>query len=238
MCERIGCRLNYPSHLQIAIDGPAAAGKTTVARATAERLGILYLDTGAMYRALACMALRTGTDADNGAALARLMQSSPIEVELDDSAQLGFRIKAGGDEFDETTLLSNEVTAIVSTIAAHAEVRAEMVNAQRRIAERGPVVMAGRDIGTVVLPEARVKIYLTASVAARIERRRLQLQQAGVDVDAHRLAEEIDERDRLDQTRAISPLEPAPDAHMIDSSDINAQGVVDEICAIVGRSLP
>jgi cytidylate kinase len=191
-----------------------------------------------MYRALACLALRSGTDADNGAALARLMRASPIEIELDDSAQLGFRITAGGEELDETTLLSNEVTAIVSTVAAQAEVRAEMVNAQRRIAERGPVVMAGRDIGTVVLPDAPVKIYLTASVAARIERRRLQLQRAGVDVDAHRLAEEIDERDRLDQTRAISPLAPAPDAHIIDSSDVNAQGVVDKICTIVRRVSP
>lgn len=189
-----------------------------------------------MYRALACVALRTGTDADNGAALARLMRGAPIEVELDDSAQLGFRITAGGEELDEATLLSNEVTAIVSTVAAQAEVRVEMVNAQRRIADRGPVVMAGRDIGTVVLPHAPVKVYLTASVAARIERRRLQLEQAGVDVDAHRLAEEIDERDRLDQTRAISPLAPAPDAHIIDSSDMNAQGVVDEICAIVARA--
>lgn len=226
------------AHLQIAIDGPAAAGKTTVARATAQQLGILYLDTGAMYRALACLALRTGTDADNGAALARLMEASPIEVELDDSAQLGFRIKAAGRELDEATLLSNEVTAIVSTVAAQAEVRAEMVNAQRRIAEQGPVVMAGRDIGTVVLPDAPVKIYLTASVAARIERRRIQLERAGVDVDAHRLAEEIDERDRLDQTRAISPLAPAPDAHIIDSSDMNARGVVDEICAIAAMNLP
>lgn len=188
-----------------------------------------------MYRALACLALRTGTDADNGAALARLMRASPVEVELDDSAQLGFRITAGGRELDEATLLSNEVTAIVSAVAAQGEVRTEMVNAQRRVAQRGPVVMAGRDIGTVVLPDAPVKIYLTASVVARIARRRLQLERAGVDVDAHRLAEEIDERDRLDQTRAISPLAPAPDAHIIDSSDMNAQGVVDEICAIVAR---
>lgn len=223
----------HPLHLQIAIDGPAAAGKTTVARATAQRLGILYLDTGAMYRALACLALHTGTDVDNDAALARLMQIAPIEVELDKSAQLGFRIWAGEHELNEATLLSNEVTAIVSTVAAQPAVRAEMVAAQRRIAEKGPVVMAGRDIGTVVLPDAPVKIYLTAAVPARIERRRIQLEQAGVDVDVHRLAQELEERDRLDQSRAISPLAPAPDAQLIDSSDIDAQKVVDEICAIV-----
>ena len=222
-------------HLQIAIDGPAAAGKTTVARATARRLGILYLDTGAMYRALASLALRTGTDVDNGAALARLMHTFPIEVELHDSAPLGFRIAAGGHQLDEAALTSNHVTAIVSAVSAQAEVRTEMVNAQRRIAQKGSVVMAGRDIGSVVLPNAPVKIYLTASLSARIERRRRQLAAAGVNVEAHRLAEEIEERDRLDRTRAISPLAPAPDAHIIDSSGIDAEHVVDEICALVTR---
>ncbi|MBV8067170.1 MAG: (d)CMP kinase [Candidatus Eremiobacteraeota bacterium] len=235
--NRPGC-VTKSSSLRIAIDGPAAAGKTTVARATAHRLGILYLDTGAMYRTLACLALRAGTDADNGAALARLMQTSPIAVELDESAQLGFRIFAGGHELDETTLSSNEVTAIVSTVAAQPQVRTEMVSAQRRIAHDAPVVMAGRDIGTVVLPDAPVKIYLTASIPARIERRRRQLQAAGFEVDAHRLAQEIEERDRLDQSRAISPLAPAPDAHIIDSSEIDAERVVDEICAVVAAASP
>ena len=230
--------MSAPAYLQIAIDGPAAAGKTTVARATAQRLGILYLDTGAMYRALASLALRTGTDVDNGAALARLMSFEPIEVELDESAQLGFRILAGGRELDEATLSSNEVTAIVSVVAAAPEVRTAMVRAQRRIAGKGPVVMAGRDIGTVVLPHAPVKIYLTASLPARIARRRAQLESARVDVDAHRLAEEIEERDRIDRTRAISPLAPAADAHVIDSSEIDAERVVDEICAIVSAGHP
>jgi cytidylate kinase len=234
---RIGTRVTAPAFLQIAIDGPAASGKTTVARAAARRLNVLYLDTGAMYRALAFLALRTGTDVDNGAALTRLMHVAPIEVELDDSAELGFRITAGGQELDEALLLGNEITAIVSVVSAHAGVRAEMVRAQQRIAEKGPVVMAGRDIGTVVLPNAQVKIYLTASLPARIARRRMQLAAAGVDVDSHRLAEEMEERDRLDQTRAISPLAPASDAHFIDSSDIDAGGVVDEICKLVARAV-
>jgi cytidylate kinase len=224
--------------LQIAIDGPAASGKTTVARATADRLQVLYLDTGAMYRALAFLALRTGTDVDNGAALARLAATTPIEVELDDLAPLGFRILAGGAEIDEAALQSSEVTAIVSAVSAHGAVRSAMVDAQRRIAAEGPVVMAGRDIGTVVLPSAPVKIYLTASLAARIARRRLQLEQSGVSVDAHRLGEELEERDRIDRTRAVSPLAPAPDAYIIDSSDVDAEGVVDEICAIVATLAP
>ncbi|HEY1882289.1 MAG TPA: (d)CMP kinase [Candidatus Cybelea sp.] len=224
--------------LQIAIDGPAASGKTTVARATARRLGVLYLDTGAMYRALAYLALHTGTDVDNGAALARLAHASPIEVRIDESAPLGFRVTAGGEELDEPALASSKVTAIVSAVAAHAAVRSEMVRTQRRIAQDAPVVMAGRDIGTVVLPDAPVKIYLTASLAARSARRRLQLEQGGVDVDVRRLAKDLEERDRLDRTRAISPLVAAKDAYVIDSSEIDAQHVVDEICAIAAKLSP
>lgn len=218
--------------LQIAIDGPAASGKTTVARGVANRLQVLYLDTGAMYRALAYLALHTRTDADNGAALARLEAAQRIRVVADANVRLGFRVFAGDAELSEETLQSNEVTAIVSTVAAHKEVRELMVRAQRAAADSISVVMAGRDIGTVVLPNAAVKIFLTASVAARVARRKAQLEAAGVDVDVHRLTEEIEERDRLDRTRAVSPLEPAPGAHVIDSSDMTADRVVDEICSI------
>jgi cytidylate kinase len=233
--RRIGAPVR---HLQIAIDGPVASGKTTVARAAARRLNVLYLDTGAMYRALAYLALRTGTDVDNGAALARLLADSPIEVVLDNAAPLGFRVSVDGQELDERALQSNQVTAIVSAVAAHAEVRTAMVRAQRRIAGGAPVVMAGRDIGTVVLHDAPVKIYLTASLAARIARRRAQLEASGIEVDADRLAREIEERDRLDQNRVVSPLAPAPDAHVIDSSEMDARRVVDEICAIALRCRP
>ncbi len=218
--------------LQIAIDGPAASGKTTVARGVANRLQVLYLDTGAMYRALAYLALHTRTDADNGAALARLEAAQPIRVVSDPNVRLGFRVYAGDGELSEETLQSNEVTAIVSTVAAHKEVREIMVRAQRAAAGSVSVVMAGRDIGTVVLPDAGVKIFLTASVAARVARRKAQLETAGVDVDVHRLTEEIEERDRLDRTRAVSPLEPAPGAQLIDSSELTADEVVDEICSI------
>jgi cytidylate kinase len=229
--------VSLSTRLQIAIDGPAASGKTTVARRVARRLGALYLDTGAMYRALAYLALQTRTDVDNGSALARLAATAPIGVRLDAAAPLGFRIvMADGREFTEAMLQSNEVTAIVSTVAAHAEVRAAMVAAQRRIASDGPVVMAGRDIGTVVLPNAAVKIFLTASVPARVQRRRAQLERTGAPVDVDRLSQEIVERDRLDRTRAISPLVPAADAATIDSSDLTVDQVVDAICAVVARA--
>lgn len=218
--------------LQIAIDGPAASGKTTVARLVAERLGILYLDTGAMYRALAWLALKTQTDLDNENALVRLCEQHRVVVKLDGAAALGFRIFAGSNELEAWQLESPEVTAVVSTIAAHARVREAMVLEQRAIAASGSVVMAGRDIGTVVLPDASLKIYLTASVAARVRRRRVQLEAAGIDVSAHELTNEIEERDRLDETRKVSPLRQAADAVRIDSSDMEAKDVVREICAL------
>jgi cytidylate kinase len=216
-------------HLQIAIDGPAASGKTTVARRVAERLNVLYLDTGAMYRALAYAALHTQTDLDNENALVRLCGQHRIHVALDRNAPLGFRIFAGERELSQSDLESPEVTAVVSTIAAHPRVREAMVEEQRRIAQAGPVVMAGRDIGTVVLPGAPVKIFLTASVQARVARRRAQLEEAGVDVSAHELTKEIEERDRLDESRASSPLRKAQDALLIDSSGLSVGEVVDRI---------
>jgi cytidylate kinase len=222
-----------PKPLQVAIDGPAASGKTTVARMVAYQLHFLYLDTGAMYRAVAFLALQTRTDADNGAALVRLCETHPISVVLDDAASLGFRIAIGERELTEGDLQSNQVTAVVSTVAAQPEVRELMVRLQREVAQDGSVVMAGRDIGTVVLPDAAVKIYLNASVAARVERRRAQLEAAGADVDAHKLAEEIEERDYLDENRAVSPLQAAPDAHEVDSSHMTAEEVAAEICRIV-----
>jgi cytidylate kinase len=228
--------MSVPLHLQIAIDGPAASGKTTVAHQLAQQLSILYLDTGAMYRTLAHLALDARIDTDNETALVRLWENARVNISLDASAPLGFRIVASGRDLDEATLQSNAVTAVVSTVAAHGRVREAMVRSQREIALEGPVVMAGRDIGTVVLPFAPVKIFLTASVQARVERRRVQLLAAGVDISAHQLAQEIEERDRLDRERTVSPLVPAPDAHAIDSSGLSVDQVVAEIAAITERA--
>ncbi|MDP9025911.1 MAG: (d)CMP kinase [Candidatus Eremiobacteraeota bacterium] len=216
----------------IAIDGPAASGKTTVGRIVAHRLKFLYLDTGAMYRALTYLALRSQTDLDNERALERLCVYDPIRVKLDLDAPNGYRVYAGLNELG-SELVSSSVTAGVSTVAAHPLVRARLVMEQRAIAAEGPVVMAGRDIGTVVLPDAQFKIFLTASLVARVTRRRGELQASGVDVDAHRLREDIVERDRLDETRATSPLRPAADAKTIDSTDLTAEEVADKIIGMV-----
>lgn len=226
--------MNVPL-LQIAIDGPAGSGKTTVAHALAQRLGILYLDTGAMYRAVASEVLVARVDADNEAAVMRICEAHPIDVRLDESVPMGFRVFAGGRELEASALQSNSVSAIVSTIAAHRHVRDAMVREQRRIASTGPVVMAGRDIGTVVLPDASVKIYLTATVEARVQRRRAQLLDAGVDIELHQLGREIEERDSLDENRAVSPLQIAPDAHVVDSSVLTVDQVVDAIAALARR---
>jgi CMP/dCMP kinase len=222
--------------LRIAIDGPAAGGKTTVARALARRLHLLYFDTGAMYRALAYLALHTGTEADNAPALRRLCDEDGIAVVLDPGAPMGFRISAAGVELNDAMLQSSEVTAIVSTIAVHAAVREAMVAKQRALAANSAIVMAGRDIGTVVLPDAQVKIFLTASIAARAERRREQLERSGIRASVARLTGEIEERDRLDRSRPVAPLIPAPDAHVIDSSAMSVDEVVGAVVAIVERA--
>jgi cytidylate kinase len=224
------------SALQIAIDGPAAGGKTTVAQLVARRLDLNFLDTGAMYRALAFLALHHGTEADNAQALRRLCEDDGIRVEFERKSPHGFRIFAGERELVEETLHSPDVTAIVSTVAAHAAVRDAMVTKQRAIADDLPVVMAGRDIGTIVLPDAPVKILLTASIAARAQRRRAQLAAAGIDAPLARLTEEIEERDRLDRSRPVAPLVPARGAHVIDSSDMSVDDVVNAIAAIALRS--
>ncbi|MBC5815077.1 MAG: (d)CMP kinase [Candidatus Eremiobacteraeota bacterium] len=216
----------------IAIDGPAASGKTTVGRIVAHRLRFLYLDTGAMYRALTYLALRSETDLDNERALVRLCEYDPIRVKLDLDAPNGYRVFAGTQELG-AELVSSSVTSGVSTVAAHPLVRERLVMEQRAIAAEGPVVMAGRDIGTVVLPHAQYKVFLTASLDARVTRRREELQASGVNVDAHRLREDIEERDRLDQTRATSPLRPAADATTIDSTDVTAEEVAGKIIGMV-----
>jgi cytidylate kinase len=216
----------------VAIDGPAGSGKTTVARALARRIGTPYLDTGAMYRALAWSALSTGRNPADEAAMFDLARVRPVRVVLAGASPQGFVLYAGDDLLGDE-LYANEVSRIVSIVAAHPRIRAMMVDTQRAIAAEGPVVMAGRDIGTVVLPAAPVKVYLTASVPERVERRRAELAARGTLVDPAALRDEIEMRDRLDENRAVAPLRPAADAHLIDSSGLTVEQVVDRIAALI-----
>jgi len=216
----------------VAIDGPAGSGKTTVARALSRKLGILNLDTGAMYRALALAALQSGVPVDDEAAIMRLALARPIEVALDPDSAEGFRISIGGSEVGEA-LYRNEVSTIVSVVAAYPGVRRLMVERQRAIAKNGSVVMAGRDIGTVVLPDAPVKIYLTATLEARVARRLAELREQGTAVDPVELRAQMLERDELDAHRATSPLRPADDAVTIDSTELSVEQVVARVAAAV-----
>jgi CMP/dCMP kinase len=219
----------------VAIDGPAGSGKTTVARALGRRLGILYLDTGAMYRAVALAALRAGVDPADETAVERLVRERPIRVVFDAAAPNGYRVFAGSDQFGDE-LEGNEVSRTVSVVSAYPRVRELMAARQREIAEAGPVVMAGRDIGTVVLPDAPVKVFLTASLEARVARRLAELKGRGLEIPAGELRLQMGERDRLDETRAVAPLRAAPEATVIDSSGLSVEEVVMQIACLVAAA--
>lgn len=216
----------------VAIDGPVASGKTVTANALAQRLGYLYLDTGAMYRAVAYLALDEGIDADNEPVLLDALRQKPIEVVSDSAVGQGYRVRLGGVDIT-SELTSTDVTAVVSTVSALPGIRARLAERQREIAGRGTVVMAGRDIGTVVLPDARFKFFLTAELEERVARRAAELAASGHPVDLGRLRMLIEERDRIDMTRATAPLRAAADAVVIDSTGIPAQAVVDRMLTII-----
>jgi len=216
----------------VAIDGPAGSGKTTVAQALARRLGVLYLDTGAMYRAVAVVALQARVDPADAAAVEALARAEPVRAEPDPHSATGFRIFAGAREFG-SELYANDVSQVVSVVAAHPALRSLLVERQRAIAAQRAVIMAGRDIGTIVLPDASLKIFLTASVGERVERRLLELAARGTVVDRATLHAEILGRDALDTSRPISPLRPAHDAVEIDSTGLSVEAVVAKIAGLV-----
>jgi cytidylate kinase len=202
----------------IAIDGPAGAGKSTVARGVAEALGFTYLDSGAMYRTVALAALRAGIDLDDPEALAALARAR--EIELADG-----RVLLDGEDVAEA-IREPEVTEAASRVSVHPGVRAEMVSRQRRMIDAGHYVAEGRDIGTVVSPDSPLKVYLTASPHERARRR---AEQMGADADEV-LAAQI-ERDTRDQERALGTLRPADDAIALDTTGLDADQVVARVVA-------
>ena len=214
----------------MAIDGPVASGKTVAARALARALGHLYLDTGAMYRAIAFLALERGVDLDNEPALLALIAHHTVRLVADEGRSTGYRVEIDGVDTGDR-LFDPQVSSAVSTVAAAPGVRAAMVDEQRAIAAAGSVVMAGRDIVTVVLPDARYKFFLTASVDERAERRAREFAERGIDVGIDEVRAQIEERDRLDRTRIVSPLRPADDAILIDSTALGPAAVVDVMLA-------
>jgi len=219
--------------LVIAIDGPAGAGKSTVARKVAAALGYLYIDTGAMYRALTLAVLRAGVPVDDPAAVAAAVAGVRIRLEPSPAGNRVFL-----DEEDVTAAIrSPEVSAAVSQVAAIPEVRRRLVTLQRQLAAEGGVVMDGRDIGTVVLPHADLKVFLTADLEERVRRRYLELQAAGHGLDLEEIRSNLEERDRLDTGRAVSPLRIADDAVIIDTTDRPVERVVAEVLRLCRRRL-
>lgn len=212
----------------VAIDGPAGAGKSTIAKLVAEKLGYAYIDTGAMYRSVAWKFLQTGKGFDE-ALISTLAKTMVIEFKPEASVN---RVFVDGAEVTEA-IRSAEVTANVSRVAAIGAVREAMVAQQRRMGESGGVLMDGRDIGTVVFPNAQLKIFLTASVEERALRRYKELVAKGQDVDLAQLKEDIASRDKQDSERAISPLRQAEDALLLDTSHMNIEQVTAKILQLV-----
>lgn len=222
----------------IAIDGPAGSGKTVVGQRIAQELGYLYLDTGAFYRALTWLALQRGVDPHDGPALARLARQATISIERPTVPnERGYAVLVNGQDITRE-ISAPDVAEAVSIVSAHPEVRAEMLPLQRRAVSRGRVVIAGRDIGTVVAPDAGLKLYLEAPLPVRVARRIAQLEAMGIVPDPTKVAVEMSERDRLDQARAVAPLKPAPDAIILDTSTLSIDEEIALIRDLVARTDP
>lgn len=212
----------------VAIDGPAGAGKSTIAKLVAKEMGFVYVDTGAMYRAIALYLLRQEISAQDEPAIADACQNIEVEIKYVDGAQ---QVLLNGENV--TTLIRDEAVGnMASATSVYSCVRSKLLSLQQGLAARENVIMDGRDIGTCVLPDAQVKIYLTASVLTRAERRYKELQNKNIDCDLQDIMKDIEDRDYRDMHREISPLKQAQDAILVDSSDMTIDEVV---CCIVSH---
>jgi cytidylate kinase len=219
--------------LVVAIDGPAAAGKSTAAKALAARLGYVYIDTGALYRSVAWLAERGGVVEAPGPVLAELVRNA--DIRLVGSPE---RLKVFVDGRDVSAEIRTErISQLSSRLSAIPEVRGALLALQRRLGEGGSVVMDGRDIGTVIFPDAQVKFFVFASPVARARRRYAELRAKGVDADPEQVLVELEERDRRDSGRAYAPLKAAADAVAIDTTDLDPAAVLDRMLAVVHARL-
>ena len=212
--------------LQIAIDGPAGAGKSTIAKMIADKLGLLYLDTGAMYRACAYY-LKQHSALEDEKKIAELLEQ--MELNFDES---GKRIFLNGEDVS-AVIRTPEISALTSKVSSNPQVREVLVHKQQEIAGVRGVIMDGRDIGTVVLPQAQVKIFLTASLESRAQRRLLDLAQKGIKSDLATVMTDLEKRDKQDTTREHSPLRKAADAVVIDTSEMSIDDVIKNILSII-----
>lgn len=214
----------------IAIDGPAGAGKSSIAKALSKRLGYIYIDTGAMYRAVALFFLENNVSDGKDSRIESLLDKLEISIKYEDGAQ---KVILNGEDVTGKLRLE-EIGKLASKFSAIGSVREKLVALQRKLAQKENVVMDGRDIGTVVLPNADLKIYLSASSKVRAKRRYLELLEKGhTDLDINEIEDEIIKRDEADMNREISPLKQADDAYYLDSSDMTLEEVVSKILSMV-----
>ena len=213
----------------IAIDGPAGAGKSTIAKMAAKMLNYIYIDTGAMYRATAWKVLQTYKPPVTTEQIISILGELHIELSYDENGTM--LVKVNGSDVSKA-IRTPEVTALVSQVAAVPEVRHKMVALQRQMAQKGQVLMDGRDIGTCVLPNADLKIYLTASVDERANRRAKEMQAKGYHVDVEHIKKDIMARDKADSERKVSPLRQADDAILLDTTDMSIDEVLQKIISL------
>ncbi|CAM2757544.1 (d)CMP kinase [Fructilactobacillus fructivorans] len=219
--------------LQVAIDGPASAGKSTVAKLVAKKFHYIYCDTGAMYRSITLKAIRLGLDLNNEEAILNLLKKTRIVFEPGDPVQ---KVFVDGKEVTND-IRSTEVTNNVSAVSALGSIRSELVKRQQFLAKDGGIVMDGRDIGTTVLPQADVKVFLIASVSERAERRYKEDQTKGISVSLDQLKQDIEDRDYKDSHRKISPLKKASDASEIDTTSMSIDDVVKAISRLIENKI-
>ena len=221
-------------YISIAIDGPAGAGKSTIARQLAGELGYLYVDTGAIYRTVAVKTCRAGVDAADAEKVVPLLDNMDIRMEYD--AQGVQRMYLDGEDVSEA-IREHHISGLASKVSAIPAVRAFLLDFQRKQAREHNVVMDGRDIGTVVLPDAQVKIFLTASPEARAQRRTLELQQKGQQADFEVILRDIMERDEQDRNRPIAPLKQADDAVLVDTTHLDLKGSLEALKTAVKEGI-
>ena len=212
----------------IAIDGPAGAGKSTIAKLVAKRMHFIYVDTGAMYRAMALYLIRRGVGAEEKEKIEKVCQEAQISIEYQNGEQI---VLLNGENVNGL-LRTEEVGNMASVSSPNRAVREKMVQIQKELAEKADVVMDGRDIGTCVLPDAQVKVYLTASTKVRAMRRYKELEEKGETCDLAKIEADIAERDHRDRTRELAPLQQAKDAVLIDSSEMTIEEVAEKIIAL------
>jgi len=212
----------------LAIDGPAGAGKSTVSRIVAERLGFAYLDTGAMYRAVTLRVMRCGINLDDAPSIATCARQMKLEMKEKEGRM---RVWLDGEDVTDD-IRSPEVTRLIYRVDENPEVRAHLVGLQRAFGESQPTVAEGRDMGTVVFPDAKCKVYLDASLDVRAKRRMADLHKKGIEVDWESVRREISERDEKNMKRATAPLRPAPDASYVDTSEMSIDDVVETILGL------